>query len=96
MEVFKNPENLKKLKGFSDLILEFNLEKYNYNLRKKLDLFFSDTSKEVKRLNDKLNTTQKNKILRKPKKSKTTYPFFKIFLNSKALKKKLMYLINRL
>ena len=29
MEIFKNPENLKKLKGFSDLILEFNLEKYN-------------------------------------------------------------------
>jgi len=29
MEIFNNPENLKKLKGFSDLILEFNLEKYN-------------------------------------------------------------------
>ena len=74
----------------------FNLEKYNYNLRKKLDLFFSDTSKEVKRLNDKLNTYSKEQNFEEAQKSKTTYPFFKIFLNSTDLKKKLMYLINRL
>ena len=29
MEIFNNPKTLKKLKGFSDLILEFNIEKYN-------------------------------------------------------------------
>ena len=29
MEIFNNPKNLKKLKGFSDLMLEFNIEKYN-------------------------------------------------------------------
>ena len=29
MDIFNNPKTLKKLKGFSDLILEFNIEKYN-------------------------------------------------------------------
>ena len=29
MEIFNNPKTLKKLKGFSDLMLEFNIEKYN-------------------------------------------------------------------
>ena len=29
MDIFNNPKKLKKLKGFSDLMLEFNIEKYN-------------------------------------------------------------------
>jgi DNA-binding MarR family transcriptional regulator len=29
MDIFNNPKKLKKLKGFSDLMLEFNVEKYN-------------------------------------------------------------------
>jgi DNA polymerase-3 subunit epsilon len=67
----------------------FNLEKYNYNLRKKLDLFFSDTSKEVKRLNDKLNTYSKEQNFEKAQKIKNYLSLLQSFLEFNSFKEKI-------
>ena len=61
-------------------INSFNLEEYNYNLRKKLDLFFNDTSKEVKRLNDKLNTYSKEQNFEEAQKIKNYISLLQNFL----------------
>jgi len=67
----------------------FNLEEYNYNLRKKLDLFFNDTSKEVKRLNDKLNAYSKEQNFEEAQKIKNYISLLQNFLEFNIFREKI-------
>ena len=58
----------------------FNLEEYNNNLRKKLDLFFSNTDVEIKKLNDKLIFHSKEQNFEEAQKIKNNLSLLQNFL----------------
>ena len=67
----------------------FNLEEYNYNFGKKLELFFNDTSKEVNRLNDKLNAYSKEQNFEEAQKIKNYLFLLQNFLEFNSFREKI-------
>ena len=72
-----------------DVFSEFNLEEYNHNFGKKLELFFNDTSKEVNRLFDKLNAYSKEQNFEEAQKIKNYLFLLQNFLEFNSFREKI-------